>query len=201
MEEVAVYGYITPLKVKIILAITLSDAVVRDADVISVCLSCVSLFVPLQSSLQALLIMFVNVYRFLKPYTSRITTPSPTLFSNSTHLWTPRTITRRFCSQAVLDGRHFDGGLTTSLELWAPSLLTKRTIYRFHWPYIPFHIVYSLLYRPSEIGMFWYRVDGLRTPCRVPPTHKSATVAWVATRTHSLPGVCLYIDPAISSMR
>ncbi|KAI0066461.1 Sedlin [Artomyces pyxidatus] len=35
MEEVAVYGYITPLKVKIILALTLTDAVVRDADVIA----------------------------------------------------------------------------------------------------------------------------------------------------------------------
>lgn len=37
MEEVAVYGYITPLKVKIILALTLSDAIVRDLDVIAVC--------------------------------------------------------------------------------------------------------------------------------------------------------------------
>ncbi|EIM87790.1 Sedlin [Stereum hirsutum FP-91666 SS1] len=36
MEEVAVYGYITPLKVKIILALTLSDAIVRDLDVIAI---------------------------------------------------------------------------------------------------------------------------------------------------------------------
>lgn len=30
------YGYVTPLKLKIVLALALSDAVVRDADVISV---------------------------------------------------------------------------------------------------------------------------------------------------------------------
>lgn len=36
LEEVAVYGYVTPLKLKIVLALSLSDAVVRDADVISI---------------------------------------------------------------------------------------------------------------------------------------------------------------------
>ncbi|KAI0322168.1 Sedlin [Amylostereum chailletii] len=36
MEDVAVYGYLTPLRVKMVLALTLSDAVVRDADIISV---------------------------------------------------------------------------------------------------------------------------------------------------------------------
>lgn len=38
MEDVAVYGYITPTRVKIILALELADAVVRDADVVAVCL-------------------------------------------------------------------------------------------------------------------------------------------------------------------
>jgi hypothetical protein len=37
MEDVAVYGYITPLKVKIVLALALSDSVVRDSEVIMVC--------------------------------------------------------------------------------------------------------------------------------------------------------------------
>lgn len=36
MEDVAVYGYVTPLKVKIVLALALSDSVVRDAEVIMV---------------------------------------------------------------------------------------------------------------------------------------------------------------------
>ncbi|KAI0040809.1 Sedlin [Auriscalpium vulgare] len=36
MEEVAVYGYVTPLKVKIVVAFALTDAVIRDADVIAV---------------------------------------------------------------------------------------------------------------------------------------------------------------------
>lgn len=36
MEDVAVYGYITPLKVKIILALALSDAVVRDLEITTV---------------------------------------------------------------------------------------------------------------------------------------------------------------------
>jgi len=33
MEDVAVYGYITPLKVRIVLALALSDSVVRDIEV------------------------------------------------------------------------------------------------------------------------------------------------------------------------
>ncbi|KAF8076353.1 Sedlin, N-terminal conserved region-domain-containing protein [Lyophyllum atratum] len=33
MEDVAVYGYITPLKVKIVLALALSDSVVRDVEI------------------------------------------------------------------------------------------------------------------------------------------------------------------------
>ncbi len=36
LEQVAVYGYVTPLKLKIVLALSLTDAVVRDADIISV---------------------------------------------------------------------------------------------------------------------------------------------------------------------
>ncbi|KAI0326654.1 Sedlin [Cubamyces sp. BRFM 1775] len=36
MEDVAVYGYMTPLKVKIIVALALTDAVVRDADVLTI---------------------------------------------------------------------------------------------------------------------------------------------------------------------
>ena len=36
MEDVAVYGYITPLKVKIVLALGLTDSVIRDADIIMV---------------------------------------------------------------------------------------------------------------------------------------------------------------------
>ena len=36
MEDVAVYGYITTLKTKIVLAIALSDSVVMDSDIITV---------------------------------------------------------------------------------------------------------------------------------------------------------------------
>ncbi|KAG9099030.1 hypothetical protein FRC06_005716 [Ceratobasidium sp. 370] len=36
MEDLAVYGYITPTRVKIILALALADYVVRDADVIHI---------------------------------------------------------------------------------------------------------------------------------------------------------------------
>ena len=36
MDDVAAYGYVTPLKVKIVLALALTDAVVRDAEVIMV---------------------------------------------------------------------------------------------------------------------------------------------------------------------
>jgi len=43
MEDVAVYGYVTPLKVKIVLALALSDSVVKDVEVIMVCRTLVSL--------------------------------------------------------------------------------------------------------------------------------------------------------------
>ena len=33
MDEAAIYGYITPFKVKIVIMLSLTDAVVRDADV------------------------------------------------------------------------------------------------------------------------------------------------------------------------
>ncbi|CAL1711547.1 unnamed protein product [Somion occarium] len=36
VEDVAVYGYMTPLKVKIIIALELSDSIVRDADVVAI---------------------------------------------------------------------------------------------------------------------------------------------------------------------
>ncbi|CCL99401.1 uncharacterized protein FIBRA_01419 [Fibroporia radiculosa] len=36
MEDVAVYGYVTPLRVKIIIALALTDTVVRDVDVITI---------------------------------------------------------------------------------------------------------------------------------------------------------------------
>ncbi|KAF5364257.1 hypothetical protein D9756_000651 [Leucocoprinus leucothites] len=36
MEDVAVYGYITPLKVKIVLALALTDSVVKDLDIIAI---------------------------------------------------------------------------------------------------------------------------------------------------------------------
>ena len=36
MEDVVVYGYLTPLRVKIILALALTDAVVRDKDITEV---------------------------------------------------------------------------------------------------------------------------------------------------------------------
>jgi len=36
LEDVAVYGYVTPTRIKIILALELADAVVRDADVVAI---------------------------------------------------------------------------------------------------------------------------------------------------------------------
>lgn len=38
MEDVAVYGYITPLKVKIIVALPLTDSVVKDVEITAVSL-------------------------------------------------------------------------------------------------------------------------------------------------------------------
>jgi hypothetical protein len=61
LEEVAVYGYVTPLKLKIVLALALSDAVVRDADVISVR----PLLSPVLSSTPALILPSSQVFKAL----------------------------------------------------------------------------------------------------------------------------------------
>jgi hypothetical protein len=37
MEDLAVYGFVTPMKLRIVIALALSDVVVRDADVVLVC--------------------------------------------------------------------------------------------------------------------------------------------------------------------
>ncbi len=37
MDDVAVYGYITPLRVKIVVMLALTDSIVRDADIGMVC--------------------------------------------------------------------------------------------------------------------------------------------------------------------
>lgn len=51
MEDVAVYGYMTPLRVKIVLALALSDSVVKDAEIIMVCR-------PIQCSLSITFILY-----------------------------------------------------------------------------------------------------------------------------------------------
>lgn len=83
LEEVAVYGYVTPLKLKIVLALALSDAVVRDADVISVRL----LFFSRRSPLCSLILPIVN--RFSRRCTGLIIalrlTRSSNLIRRSTH--------------------------------------------------------------------------------------------------------------------
>ena len=48
LEDVAVYGYITPMKIKIVLTLALTDDLVRDADIISVSLRIVFVFINLQ---------------------------------------------------------------------------------------------------------------------------------------------------------
>jgi len=37
LEDTAVYGYVTPTRLKIVVALELADAVVRDADIVSIC--------------------------------------------------------------------------------------------------------------------------------------------------------------------
>lgn len=67
MEDVAVYGYITPLKVKIVLALALSDAVVKDVEVIMVR----SVYSIIRGSTY-------QSHRSSKPCTWRTTPPSQT---------------------------------------------------------------------------------------------------------------------------
>jgi hypothetical protein len=37
MDDVAVYGYITAFKVKIVVALALSDTIIKDVDMVTVC--------------------------------------------------------------------------------------------------------------------------------------------------------------------
>ena len=69
MEDVAVYGYVTPLRMKIVLALALSDTVIRDVDIISVSWHCNSA----NSSLCN------DIHRYSRHCTWRITLRYPTL--------------------------------------------------------------------------------------------------------------------------
>lgn len=70
MEDVAVYGYLTPLKMKIVLALALSDSVVRDAEIVAV-----RRFFPYISAFHRRLLHFI---RFSKLYTWLTMPPSRT---------------------------------------------------------------------------------------------------------------------------
>ena len=69
MEDVAVYGYITPLKIKIIVAIQLSDSVVKDIEIIAV---------SLDFSIKPFF-FFENFARYSRPFTW------PTIHQSRTH--------------------------------------------------------------------------------------------------------------------
>lgn len=71
MEDVAVYGYVTPLKVKIVLALALSDSVVRDAEINMVSALCTLSFLHLYIG---------NCNRFSRHCIWLITLLYPTLF-------------------------------------------------------------------------------------------------------------------------
>ncbi len=70
MEDVAVYGYVTPLKMKIIVAFALTDTIIKDAEV--------NLVSPL-SPLFCYLILTAN--RFSRHYIWPIIQQSPILSS------------------------------------------------------------------------------------------------------------------------
>jgi hypothetical protein len=80
LEEVAVYGYVTPLKLKIVVALALTDAVVRDVDIISVHLFLLPPFPP-----PPLYDSDPETTRCSKRCTGRITAQRPTRSSNFTH--------------------------------------------------------------------------------------------------------------------
>lgn len=148
MEDVAVYGYITPLKVKIIIALALTDAVVRDADVLTVRF-------PLSSSIPPLPHLLPLHLSFPPPSpcnprsvlsctcvcrprhdvrdsrgparrssvrcTPRTARRSRTRSSGWTRPSTARTTTRPSSSPAARAGRRSAGGWTRSARLSGPS--------------------------------------------------------------------------------
>ena len=71
MEDVAVYGYMTPLKVKIVLALALSDNVVRDAEI---CMVRYRFGIDHPSEVR------ISFHRYLKHYTWLIIRQYLTLF-------------------------------------------------------------------------------------------------------------------------
>ena len=80
MEEVAVYGFMTPLKLKIIVALALTDTVVRDQDMLIVR--------PLLLSNRSLTVwlscIHIGCYRCSKPSTPPTPSRSQTRFSGYT---------------------------------------------------------------------------------------------------------------------
>jgi len=73
MEDVAVYGYMTPLKMKIILALALADGVVRDADIVMVRVR--SAYIP--NRIQQ---FSFHIGRFSKHFILHMLAQSPILF-------------------------------------------------------------------------------------------------------------------------
>lgn len=61
MEDLAVYGYVTPMKLKIVIAIALADTVVRDTDVVLVSPAVFTRTILLFTSI------YVSANRFLRP--------------------------------------------------------------------------------------------------------------------------------------
>lgn len=119
MEEVAVYGYITPLKVKIILALTLSDAIVRDLDVIAVCFRLrISWFPrsPLSVALNS------DPMKWRTRYSKLSTLPTTNLYpipsSNFIHPSMRQMTMRRYCTPEARSGSLSGGASMMLLELW-----------------------------------------------------------------------------------
>ena len=72
VEDVAVYGYMTPLKVKIIIALELSDSLVRDADVVTV--RCLIVVVHARYALRSA--QQLTFFSILQPKTTDLQGPS-----------------------------------------------------------------------------------------------------------------------------
>jgi len=81
MEEVAVYGFMTPLKLKIIVALALTDTVVRDQDMLIVRL----LLFSNRSLTVWLSCIHIGCYRCSKPSTPPTPSRSQTRFSGYIH--------------------------------------------------------------------------------------------------------------------
>jgi hypothetical protein len=142
MEDVAVYGYITPLKMRIVLALALSDSFIRDADIVTVRWIVPGQFAPksLQKAPQIFKALHMAYYASISNPFLRLDAVSDPASDQSPLLLVGRTKWKGFVRRVDDISRLLGAASSTavsnnntwqrlSLSPWKSRLNTEKTVY------------------------------------------------------------------------